>query len=211
MPASNKLERKIMSGIYRRMKPKLKLGKENKRNRIARSRKYENIETGVLIVDKEESGYGYKHLLDKEEIMKFVEIIPEWEKLSEGLNVILLARGSDYSDGWHSRGKIAIRAWEKDLWKEVSVNYFNEHKMVFDKLEVKYKTKDDGYVLCFTENKAKAFQLLHIFMHELGHHYDRMTTKYKASSCRGELFAEQYANNHLASLWELYIQKFPTN
>lgn len=199
-----------MSGVYRRTKPKLKLGNENKRNRMVVSRRYENIEQGVIIIDKEEAGYGYKHLLDKKEIMEFVEIIPEWGKLSEGLNIILLAKGSDYSDGWHSRGKIAIRAWEKDLWKEVSSNYFNEHKMVFDKLEVKYESKDDGYVLYFNENKAKAFQLLHIFMHELGHHYDRMTTRYKASSSRGELFAEQYANNYLASLWDLYIQKFPT-
>ena len=152
-----------MSGICRKIKPKLKLGKENKRNRIALSRKYENIEKGVLIIDKDEAGYGYKHLLDKQEILKFVEIIPEWEKLSEGLNIVLLAKGSNYSDGWHSKGKIAIRAWEKDLWREVSNHYFNEHKMIFDKLEVKYETKDEGYILYFTENKARAFQLLHIF------------------------------------------------
>lgn len=197
-----------MSGICRKIKPKLKLGKENKRNRIALSRKYENIEKGVLIIDKDEAGYGYKHLLDKQEILKFVEIIPEWEKLSEGLNIVLLAKGSNYSDGWHSKGKIAIRAWEKDLWREVSNHYFNEHKMIFDKLEVKYETKDEGYILYFTENKARAFQLLHIFLHELGHHFDRITTKYKARSSRGEFFAEQYAIDFLPKLWSIYIQKF---
>lgn len=193
-----------MSKIYRKVKPKLKLGAEGKRERQKRSRKYENIEKGLLIIEKEEAGYGYKHLLNKEDIFELIEMIPEWEIISNGLKIITLARGKVDSDGWYSVGKIAICAWEKDLWKEVSSTYFNEHKPIFDKLAITYEKKKGKYTLHFTENQAKTFQLLHVFLHELGHHFDRIN-----NSSRSELFAEQYAFDYLSELWDTYIQKFP--
>jgi hypothetical protein len=62
-----------------------------------------------------------------------------------------------------------------------------------------------GHVeLRFTEGQARAYQLLHILPHELGHHHDRITTRSRRRSARGEPYAEAYANRvaqlHLAEV-----------
>ncbi len=50
--------------------------------------------------------------------------------------------------------------------------------------------------------------LLHILLHELGYHHDRMTTKYKQRSSRGERFAERNAINFADRIWESYLEEF---
>ena len=67
----------------------------------------------------------------------------------------------------------------------------------------------DNEVLCkWTEAQARAYQLLHIFLHELGHHHDRMTTKSKSDASRGELYAEAYALKYEAEIWMRYLETF---
>ena len=63
------------------------------------------------------------------------------------------------------------------------------------------------YELCFTEGTARAYLLLHIFLHELGHHHDRMTTRTRRGS-RGEPYAEAYAHAHAETVWTRYMDAF---
>jgi hypothetical protein len=58
-------------------------------------------------------------------------------------------------------------------------------------------------------NKQRAFQLIHIFIHELGHHHDRMTTRSKRDACRGEGYAETYARRFEDLLLARYRNEFP--
>lgn len=103
-----------------------------------------------------------------------------------------MARGESNTDGWYQNGVIAICAWEKEMTKEYSLEYFKDHKKIFDRLGIEYVVKKD-YVICdFTENQIKAYLLLHIFLHELGHHHDRINTKSRVIA-RGENYAESYA------------------
>ena len=60
----------------------------------------------------------------------------------------------------------------------------------------------------FTEAQARAYQLLHILLHELGHHHDRMTTKPKVRASRGEPYAEAYALQYEARIWDRYQEAF---
>ena len=60
----------------------------------------------------------------------------------------------------------------------------------------------------FNTAQVRAYQLLHVFLHELGHHHDRITTKSRAETARGENYAEQYAFKHEALIWERYIERF---
>ena len=60
----------------------------------------------------------------------------------------------------------------------------------------------------WTEAQARAFQLLHILPHELGHHHDRMTTRTRRYAARGEPYAEEYANRVLDDVWPAYISRF---
>jgi len=55
---------------------------------------------------------------------------------------------------------------------------------------------------------AKAFQLIHIFIHELGHHHDRMTTRSKRAVARGEEYAENYARRFEDVIIEEYRRVF---
>ena len=49
---------------------------------------------------------------------------------------------------------------------------------------------------------------MHILLHELGHHHDRMTTTSQIRSARGERFAETYALRYADSLWDAYFREF---
>ena len=49
--------------------------------------------------------------------------------------------------------------------------------------------------------------LLHVLMHELGHHYDHIHQKHIGSS-KGEDYAERFANTHFKELFPAYIRVF---
>ncbi len=117
--------------------------------------------------------------------------------------------GSFYKDGWYRNGVIGICAWEKELSSSFSQKYFDEHKEIFERLEIKYTINND-YVECdFTENQIKAYQLLHIFLHEIGHHHDRINTKSRKRCGRGEKYAESYALKYEKVIWDKYFEYFP--
>ena len=70
-------------------------------------------------------------------------------------------------------------------------------------------TKQEDGVFCeFTIDQIKAYQLLHILLHELGHHYDRIKTKSKFKSSRGEKYAEDFAYINEAEIWKIYQEEF---
>ena len=86
---------------------------------------------------------------------------------------------------------------------------YEEHRGLFERLEVPCEPTGDGFFLCrFTEPAVRAYQLLHVLLHELGHHHDRMTTKYKARPSRGEPYAEEYARRYAERIWVSYQEVF---
>jgi hypothetical protein len=88
----------------------------------------------------EKPGKGYKHFLKKQDIIKFLQILPNWEELNIELDAVILAKGGG-PDGWYSQGVIAICAWEKDKTNSLSLNYFKDYKHVFDRVGVAYEIK----------------------------------------------------------------------
>jgi hypothetical protein len=64
--------------------------------------------------------------------------------------------------------------------------------------------KHRHFEIPWTEPQARAFQLLHILPHELGHHHDRITSRQQHTLGRGEPYAERYANQVLETLWPSY-------
>lgn len=197
-----------MSGFYRRTAPKVTDGKVQKKNRHTPTPNYWNAPQRVPVIDKERSGRGYRHLLSRRHILEFIEIVPEWNELSIGLDAVLLARGDFDCDGWYDNGVVGICAWSRDFWTEVSDAYFQEHEEVFSRLGVKSERRGRFHICEFTEMTARAYQLLHIFLHELGHHHDRMTTKCKVRAGRGESYAEEWAFKFEKRVWDSYLKKF---
>lgn len=103
---------------------------------------------------------------------------------------------------------IQIPAWEGELWKVFTPEYVREHLEIFELLGVACQSHSDGTECRFTPAQAKAFLLLHVFLHELGHHVDRMESKTQRASRRGEPFAESYANATASFIWPAYLRVF---
>ena len=79
----------------------------------------------------------------------------------------------------------------------------------WDQYRQTYGRHYEDDVFCgFTESTARAFQLLHILLHELGHHHDLITTRSRRKASRGEKYAEGYALLHSALILDRYVEKF---
>ena len=49
---------------------------------------------------------------------------------------------------------------------------------------------------------------MHVFLHELGHHHDRITTRSMQTPSRGEGYAEEYAHRYGEQMWQKYFDVF---
>jgi len=192
----------------RKTAPKVVDGKVQHKNRRALTPDYYNTPQDVPAIDRLRPGPGYRHLLSKRNIIDFVSIVPEWEELSRGLDVVQLAPGASNCDGWYAPGIVAICAWGRTVWRHAVPEYVVEHGTLFERLQVTATKHGGVYRLEFTEASARAYQLLHVLLHELGHHHDRMTTKSKLRSARGEGYAERWALENEARVFESYGESF---
>jgi hypothetical protein len=178
------------------------------KNRRAPTPDYYNTPQTVPVIDRERPGLGYRHVLKKRDVIDFISILPDWDELSKGLNVIVLATAEEDADGWHDPGIVAVCAWERELWREMDAEYYQEHTDTLERLGVPCEKTTTGSLCKFTEATTKAFQLLHILLHELGHHHDRMTTRSKREASRGEGYAERYARQYEKLIWDRYLELF---
>ena len=165
------------------------------------------------MIDRESPGRGWRHVVTKKDLQSFIDLIPGWSLYSERLARIVLVPHDGESDGAHGfyhreeTGVIHLNAWPEELWVELSPAYFQSHRSIFEKLDVPTSPTENGVTCHFTEAQARAFSLLHVFMHELGHHFDRIHQKHRSSS-KGEDYAEQFANSRFDHLFARYIEVF---
>lgn len=191
-----------------RRKTYIKKSKAQKKSSWEKTPNYWNSYQNEIQIDILPPGKGYKHFLKKRDIKLFLEILPNREEIDERFDAVVLDSGSFWCDGWYRNGVIGICAWEKDMTQTYSKSYFDNHKEILDKLEVKYTIKKD-YVICdFNEKQIRAFLLLHIFLHELGHHHDKINTKRKKRCGRGEKYAESYALKYEDIIWNKFFEHF---
>ncbi len=219
-----------------------------------------------------------RHVLREDDVHKFISILPDWEKLSRGLEEVILANRDDEDvDGWYALGTVAVCAWPDGLTDTWPAAHYEEHRKLLERLGVpcepeylhvchlsnahvpeldarqpknllrhfpvdygedltveilkpssEWALKDeddvtvysivsapkgvdvyDVYYKCrFQEGTVRAYQLLHIFLHELGHHHDNMTIPFKGWVVRGESFAEDYACKYERQIWDKYFEIF---
>jgi hypothetical protein len=166
------------------------------------------------VIDRESPARGHRHMITKQDVRTFISLIPNWVEHRNGIELIILSARGDF-DGLYETfrrektGTIEIPAWAGDLWRTVSIDYFREHEAFFKLVGVAWQALPDDEVECrFTKDQARAFLLLHVFLHELGHHVDRITTKNQDRTPRGEPFAEEFANRLLHVIWPDYIRVF---
>jgi hypothetical protein len=194
--------------VQRKSAPRVKRGRVQKRNNWEPSPSYRDGSRPLPTLDRQRPGEGFRHLLKRRDVESFIELLPDWAELAVGLNAIVLAPGGG-AMGLHEPGVIHVCAWEDDLWwPDAHPDFVSDHRRIFDLLSVEVAIEGERTVVKWTEGQARAFQLLHVFLHELGHHHDRMTTRSKRRTARGESYAETYANRYFASIWDGYFRVF---
>jgi hypothetical protein len=195
------------SRFNRRTATKVKDGRVQRKNR--------HCPTGHdgYVLDRESPGRGFRHVVSKRDVQAFIEIIPGWDRFAERLKRIALVNRNLDWDGFHvfydreETGAIFLHSWPDDLWMEIATPYFDAHSAIFQRLGVSYDRMDDCVMCRFTEAQARAFMLLHVFTHELGHHYDLIHQKHRGTS-KGEDYAEKFATSRFDQLLPAYIQVF---
>jgi hypothetical protein len=200
-----------MRTTNRKATPRVVKGKVQKKNNWQRSTNYYTTPLpGMVAIDRKRPGEGYKHVLNKSDIYRFLELLPDWNTLAVGLNAVVLAPGRDRWDGgYFNLGVVCLYAWEAGLWCERNEEYVQDHRAIFDRLGVECEPIEGNYYLCkFDEASVRGYQLLHILLHELGHHHDRMTTRSQRSAERGEPYAEAYALQYEELIWDSYTRAF---
>ena len=190
----------------RKTTPKVRGGKVQRKNRSKPTPNYYNTPQSVPVLERQRPGPGYRHLIRKAHLVDFISILPDWDELSIGLNAVLLAPAEEDADGWHDEGIVAVCAWPRTMWTEWIPQYVRDHRRILRRLGVPCEKHGSEYTCRFTEATARAFQLLHVLLHELGHHHDRMTTRTRRHAARGEGYAEHYANQYADLIFERYVE-----
>jgi hypothetical protein len=164
-------------------------------------------------IRKEPAGRGFTHVVSPAQLREFLKIVPGWSEAAFRLGEIVLAGGSRKSFGYHSSfrhsklGLIALCAWPKELWIPVSTEFHQENRRVLEALGVDCRKELSGMTARFTIAQARAFSLLDVFLHELGHHQDWLRRRgYRLPDT--ERIAEAYAAGRFASLLPVYCEKF---
>ncbi len=196
----------MRAGFNRRTAPKVREGRVQRQNRHVPT-----VHLGYVL-DREAPGHGRHHVVTKRDLQASIQIIPDWDLLSERLERIVLSK-LEAADGvyefYHREetGAIFLCSWGDDLWVELDQQYFLDHRMILERLGVSYDLGLETATCRFTEAQARAFMLLHVFMHELGHHVDRRGQKHLGAS-RGEEYAERFANSRFESLYPDFVRVF---
>jgi hypothetical protein len=191
---------------------------------------YRTLRQDEIRLDRRRPPPGSRHLITIAQLRTFIGLLPDWDEVAIGLDAIVLDSDTDCA-GWYAPGVVAICAWHHELWDWWSPEMLEEHRPILELLEIEqvpiersaeYHELADGLKamglrapawpghveLRFTEAQARAYQLLHILPHELGHHHDRITTRSQRRTARGEPYAEAYANRVADAVWPSYASTF---
>jgi hypothetical protein len=189
---------------------KVQFGRVQKKNNWKLDRgDYYALKQDEIRIDRRAPGRGHRHLITIAQLRTFLGLLPDWEEAAIGLDAIVLAPYRDNTMGWCTPGVVAICAWAHELWWHDLDPWFEaEHAHLFELLEIEPVKLGPRVEVRWTANQARAFQLLHILPHELGHHHDRMTNRSKSHLARGEPYAEHYANLALEQIWPAYGRHF---
>src|SRR5690242_14623754 len=80
---------------------------------------------------REKPGFGYRHILRQQDVTSFLRLLPDWQQVVQGLNAVLLADGRGDCDGWYIPGVVAVCAWERGLWRELTWPGYAAHRELF--------------------------------------------------------------------------------
>jgi hypothetical protein len=156
------------------------------------------------LIIREAPARGYRHLLTVRDVEEFVALLPP--ALMEGIEHVVLSNDTD-AFGWCCRGIVAVCAWPRELYQWWPVKWRDDHFASLQRYGVAMTLEYGGVFCDFSESQVRAFQLLRVLTHELGHHADLMATRTRRCAF-GEAFAERHAVTWEEKLWPTYVDRF---
>jgi hypothetical protein len=114
-------------------------------------------------IERTDPGPGYRHVVTVAQLRQFLAILPDWEELAIGLNVISISSGNEEWDGLSEPGAVVITAWTADLWWWVRRAWAEHNAELLALLEVESAPleKNPKFVeLRWTDAQARAYKLL---------------------------------------------------
>lgn len=193
--------------IQRKCTPGVSNGRVKKKNNWDPSHCFCGRSVWECIIRKR-PGKGYRHLLSRSQVWEFLHLLPDRTNLLHGLQAVVLGPGEPSMFGYHAPGIITICAWPENLWLALSPDGYAQEREYLERLNVSCEKIPNGMLCKFTEESARAHQLLVTLVHEIGHHRDRMTTRSQKQACRGEPYAENYVRRYADELWRSYDETF---
>jgi hypothetical protein len=196
-----------MPAIVRRTATKVVNGQ------VTRKSRYDLTGDRGYFIRKEPAARGFTHVVSRNQLREFLKIVPGWPEVADRLDAIVLTGGSTGYFGYHSvfrhsnLAMIALCAWEKNLWKTFGYDFYRDNRRVLDALGVDCRMDFHSVTARFTVAQARAFSLLDVFMHELGHHQDWLRRRGRGLPDK-EKIADGYAARHFEQLFPIYCEKF---
>jgi hypothetical protein len=197
-----------MPRFHRRTATKVRDGRVQRKNNWTQTPGVLHTTHPHLNIRRERPGPGHRHVLFQRDIERFIALVPDWAELSRGVNVILLDGNRTDCDGWYNHGVVALTAWPREMTCPIDLGWYADHHRFLDRIGFRVEWGRSDLMACWTDATVRAYQLLHVFLHELGHHHDRMMTRSRRWPERGEDYAEQYAWAYEEQLWEGYVAEF---
>jgi len=198
-----------VSSFKRRQTPRVKDGKVQRKNRTTLSPGFRNKPQDILTIERERPGPGYKHLLRKRDIGRFVGLLPEWEKLTRDLEAIVLVSGDSFLRGSHSTYAVYLCAWDRRIAVEWHKAYVQRHRSTLDRLHVPVQRVPGArYSLEFTESSARRFQLLGVLFELLGRRYDAAARDFGSGPLGGAGAGARYVRQNENRVWTAFREEF---
>ena len=202
--------------MHRRSAPRVRDGRVQKKNNWAPSADdYRAVRPSEIRFERVKPADGYRHLVTKDHVRRMLELLPDWNEIAVGVRAIELSSDTD-SYGWYQAGVVALCNWDANLWALEPLSFVEENADLLEALGVEHVPVGESEFLTdynefmasigrppreptgtarelrWTEEQARAFLLLDVLPHELGHHHDRMTNRGRRVA-RGEPYAIEYA------------------
>jgi hypothetical protein len=196
--------------IHRKSAMRVRDGRVRKKNNWTPDhRDYYARPQSEIQIERSHPGRGYRHVVTVRQLRDFLDLLPDWDELAVGLEAISIWRGNSRWLGLSNPGVVVITAWEQDLWwHQVEPTDLHDCVELLALLGVEIAHDEEvGLEVRWTEPQARAFMLLDVLVHELGHHHDRMVTRGPAAP-RGEPYAIAYANRVLGEIFPAYVDRF---
>lgn len=197
-----------MAVVHRKSAPGVCNGRvQKKNNHLAHPSDFYRVAQNEIRIVRERPGEGYRHILTVGDVIRFLELLPSrMGDYLKGIDGIVLATGQPgYYGLYDNRGVIELCAWPRGLHEDMDQRTYDNNRVILDRLGVVLEPDGENwYIAQWTEEQARAFLLLDVFPHELGHHADRMTSKRRRECGRGEPFAETFVREMLPELWDRY-------